>query len=214
MKIIVSGLTAAGKTTLCHRLARTLDLPYFSGSDALRTIIGNTEDQWSPGVDRQRTSLELEREVDLTMIGLLRDRRSGVFDAWGLPWFTLDSALRIWLESDEDSRLRKCYVSYLERGLPKSMEECFVILHGKDSKSRSVFAANWGFDLFTDRSPFDAIVDCSALIPTPTESAALRGADATYRSVIRAFAKRNLVAESLVDHDGSLGDHAIIDWLS
>jgi cytidylate kinase len=193
MKIIVSGLTAAGKTTLSRRLAASLGLPYFSASQILREHLSDTSEEWSPALDRKRTELSLERAVDAAMIRALHDQPTGVFDSWGLPWYSDEPAIRVWLESSRDSRLRKCYVSYLQRRTPKTSDECASIVDAKDSMSRAVFLANWGFDIFVDRRPFDMIVDCSAQIPVATVEHAEAGARATYRDVVTALADRHLI---------------------
>ena len=198
MKVIVSGLTAAGKTTLSEKLAHTLDVPYFSASKILRDMLADPADEWSEGLDQRRLDLGLERAVDSTMIDLLHLHPSGIFDSWGLPWYSSEPALRIWIESTPASRLRKCYVSYLERNESKSFEECASILRSKDNLSRTVFQENWGFDIFKDRRPFNMIVDCSALIPDATVEHAKAGAQSTFESVMDALVDRRLIAESHV----------------
>ncbi|MEU7530989.1 hypothetical protein AB0A74_35020 [Saccharothrix sp. NPDC042600] len=193
MKIIVSGLTAAGKTTLCVRLAADLGVPYTSASQVLGALLRRSDREWTPALDRRRTDLAVERAVDAAMAERLRDLAAGVFDAWGLPWYSDAAATRIWLESSRVSRLRKCYVSYLQRGTPKTFAECASLMDAKDALSRSVFRANWGFDLFRDRRPFDLLVDCSAQMPAATVEHAEAGARATYESVVDALAERHLL---------------------
>lgn len=100
MKIVVSGLTAAGKTTLCRKLSSAFALPFFSASEVLRRFLGSSEKYWSPALDRARDNLEFEKRIDGQILDVLRSRDKGVFDAWGLPWFSKDSAIKIWIESD------------------------------------------------------------------------------------------------------------------
>lgn len=195
MKIVVSGLTAAGKTTLCRRLSSEFALPFFSGSEVLRRFLDSSEKYWTPAIDRARDSLTLEKRVDEQMLDVLRSQEKGVFDAWGLPWFSKDSATRIWIESDYASRLRKCRVSYLERGERKTTDECERIMLKKDRKSREVFLANWGFDIFSDRSPFDMGIDCSRLIPTVSIESAQAGAQRTFLCVADLLNQRGLIAD-------------------
>ncbi|MGM1064192.1 hypothetical protein [Saccharothrix sp. Mg75] len=189
----MSGLTATGKTTLCRSLATGLDVPYVSASRILWENLHDPNGEWSPALDWQRTDLSVERAVDAAVTSALRDHDAGVFDSWGLPWYSDEPATRIWLESSRESRLRKCYVSYLQRGTPKTFEECASIMDTKDAMSHTVFLANHGFDILTDREPFDMIADCSAQIPVATLEEAEAGARTTYRAVVEALADRHLV---------------------
>lgn len=179
MKVVVSGLTAAGKTTASKLLAERFEVPYFSASEVLRRLTNTRTDYWTPDVDTKRTPIT-DAAVDSEMIRLLDSEDSGVFDAWGLPWFSNTAATRIWLESDHSSRQRKCYVSWLERGQEKSFEECDDIVRAKDSFSRELFMREWGFDMFTDRAPFDLELDLSLLIPEATSDCAQRGVRETF----------------------------------
>ncbi|GAA2686883.1 MULTISPECIES: hypothetical protein [Actinosynnema] len=215
MKIIVSGLTAAGKTTLSRALARALGVPRYSASAVLLDVLGRAEREWSPEVDLARGDPELERAVDAAMAGLLGRAPAGVFDSWGLPWYSAEPAVRIWLESSTGSRARKCRVSYLERGSPRGPAECARLLRDKDGLSRELFLANWGFDLFTDRAPFDLLVDCSALIPTATLRDARAGSRATFEAVLAALVERG--AHPREDAPAAPGSGAarepVITWL-
>ncbi|MFJ6675103.1 AAA family ATPase [Actinosynnema sp. NPDC091369] len=209
----MSGLTAAGKTTLCRRLAASLRVPYFSASQVLREHLSDANEEWSPQLDLRRTELSVERAVDAAVIRALRDREAGVFDSWGSPWYSDEPATRIWLESDRESRLRKCFVSYVQRGTPKTSEDCAAIVDAKDAMSRAVFLANWGFDIVTDRRPFDLVVDCSAQIPEATVAQAELGARATYRAVVAALADRGLVDRVEPADTGAVSEHGpVVRW--
>src|SRR5690349_5604133 len=120
MRVVISGLTAAGKTTLAKRLAAELHTSCLSGSEAVRKHLGDASDVWTPELDQRRTAREVERAIDLEVLGNFRSARDGVFDAWSLPWLAKDDGERvsIWIESDVESRVRKCMVSYIERGKP------------------------------------------------------------------------------------------------
>ncbi|MCE6995007.1 hypothetical protein LZG04_09330 [Saccharothrix sp. S26] len=205
-------MTAAGKTTLCRRLAAGLGLPFLSASRILAEHLSDAGAEWTPQLDEKRTELSVERAVDAAVRSALRERDAGVFDSWGLPWYSDEPAIRIWLESDRASRLRKCHVSYVQRGAPKTSEECASILDAKDAKSRAVFLANWGFDLFTDRRPFDLVVDCSAQIPEATVEQAELGARATYRAVVTALVDRGLLGADLADAGPVGGGGPVVEW--
>lgn len=180
-------MTAAGKTTLSLKFVRDYGLSYVSGSQVLRNLLGDNSSTWHPLIDQQREALALEREVDLTILQRCFNSREGVFDTWSLPWLARAEVENIWIESDFESRVRKCMVSYLERGLSISYDESRAIVLAKDKKSREVMQQNWNFDLFSDRSPFNLIIDASHLIPEATIPAARRGAHLLYRAALRGL---------------------------
>jgi cytidylate kinase len=168
-------------------MVRDYGLSYVSGSQVLRDLLGDRSSAWHPSIDKQREALTLERQVDLTVLQRFNSSVEGVFDTWSLPWLASGEAESIWIESDFESRVRKCMVSYLERGRVISYDESEAIVLTKDQKSREVMQQNWNFDLFSDRSPFNLIIDASQLIPEVSIPAARRGARLLYRAALRGL---------------------------
>lgn len=194
MRLVISGLTAAGKTTLARKLADQFTLDYVSASTILRQTLGDTSGHWTPALDLRRNDLSLERKVDHLVQEAFRQSEHAVFDCWGLPWIAGDvtgPAVFIWIGSDPESRFRKCFVSYLERGTPKTYDECRDIVIAKDAKSHEIFMANWGFDIYTDRSPFNIVLDASSLIPRADLETAQHGARAIYQACLHGLRKMN-----------------------
>lgn len=184
MKIVVSGLTAAGKTTASLLLAEHFGVPYFSASTALRSLAQDSSPHWTPELDERRTP-QIDEQVDQEMLRLFESSAVGIFDAWGLPWFTNSPAVRVWLESDHLSRRNKCYVSWGERKEPKTLAECTSLIDSKDLFTRDLFIRSWGFDLFVDRRPFDLCLDISGLMTRPRAEDSARGIDVTRNFLIR-----------------------------
>jgi len=194
VRLVISGLTAAGKTTLAHKLADQFALDYVSASTILRHALGDSSGHWTPELDLRRNDLSLERKVDHLVQETFRRSEHAVFDCWGLPWIAgevTSPAVFIWIESDLESRLHKCFVSYLERGTPKTYDECRDLIIGKDAKSREIFLANWGFDIYTDRSPFNIVLDASSLIPHADLETAQQGANSLYHACLYGLRKIN-----------------------
>ncbi len=170
MNVVVSGLTAAGKTTHCKLLAEFLGYDYFSASTALRDLMDNPGDEsyWNTEWDLLRESGELDRRLDERMLAELESRHDTVFDAWALPWTSKSSALRIWLHSDLASRANKVVVSRLRSGETLSVDEGLTIAKEKDRTSREMFLEHHAFDLFQDHDLFDLSFDLSTLISEPS----------------------------------------------
>jgi cytidylate kinase len=171
---MISGLTAAGKTTHAKRLATDLGIPYFSASPIFAELTGKGG-PWSPSIDRARAQQDVDSEVDRRIVALFEKSPEGVFDAWALPWLTDGPAIRIWMASDFDSRLRKACVSELRRGNPVDRQRLREIVAAKDDFSRVQFRRRHGFDLFVEHAVFDATVDNSAWIPVASIRASDRG---------------------------------------
>lgn len=176
MHFIISGLTAAGKTTHARLLADYVGYALFSSGAVLAEIVGTSQIQWSEDLDKaRRDSLESDRELDKRVIQRFRDSEPCIFDAWALPWMVPDNAVRIWIESDRPSRNRKCIVSAMMRNRSIEAHRCEGIVQEKDDFSRERFRELHGFDLYRDHSIFDWIIDNSSLIPEPTIMCAKKG---------------------------------------
>lgn len=187
--IAFAGLTAAGKTTHAKRLARELGYSYVSATDILLEILGIDEpgDQiWFTRLDEinaVRGDGAVDAELEERLVRMNRTRTRTVFDTWALAWIGDDPLVRIWLESDSESRSRKCVVSKRSEGL--RLAECRALIQAKDDFNRDMFRRRHGFDLFHDRGRYDAVLCNSHLIPVASVLAARAGIEA-FAPVVRA----------------------------
>jgi cytidylate kinase len=192
VKIIISGLTAAGKTTHGRLLAAAWDVPYYSMVRVMGDVLAREwpalpTGRWTPDRDLvRRDHPDVDLLADQRMVRLAETTPAGVFDAWALPWlYDRDDAVRLWLESDLPSRIRKYQVSQLPL-LPDD-EAVRGLLAAKDGFARARFAELYGFDLYTDRRPFDLTADNSHHLPVATADAARTGVAAFHRELLRLF---------------------------
>ena len=191
VNIAFAGLTAAGKTTHARRLAADLGYGYVSATDILFEILRMPD----PGPDRWFTQQEaisaaregdaVDAELESRLEHLARTRDRTVFDTWALAWISPSPMARIWIESDLPSRSRKCLVSLGDA--PRPLAECEAVLHSKDGHNRAMFLRRHGFDLFTDRQRYHAVLCNSHLIPSATPQEARRGITA-FAPVVREVA--------------------------
>jgi cytidylate kinase len=172
--VIISGLTAVGKTTHCKLLAREYGLVHMSASQVKLKLSGLSTEQ-PPDFWVTSTGLELTggthwADVDDEFRRIESTRDNMVFDCLSLPWLHIRECMTIWLESSLESRTMKAVVSY--RG--ESNLTFAAVKEGiqsKDELARRQMLERYGVNLFEDRSPFDLVVDISAFITAPTEQA-------------------------------------------
>lgn len=181
MKILISGLTAAGKTTTANLVADAFGWPVISWLSTMREAVAESDPELAdighhtPAHDHiRRHDDQIDRVVDQILLERVRDTDRGVFDAWALPWRAHGAAVSIWIESDEPSRVRKAVVSRQIRGLAPDPDVRASLRH-KDEFARKKFRRLYGFDIFSDRDPFDIIINNERLIPAATIAAADAG---------------------------------------
>jgi cytidylate kinase len=189
--IAFAGLTAAGKTTHARRLAADLGYRYVSATDILLEILqvrDRSAHLWFTQLDAITAAREgdaVDDELEARLTGLARGGDRTVFDSWALAWISPSPMVRIWIESDLPSRTRKCLVSLGDQ--PRPLAECEALLRAKDDHNRAMFLRRHGFDLFTDRERYHAVLCNSHLIPAATGPESRRGIE-RFAPVVRGAA--------------------------
>lgn len=203
--ISFAGLTAAGKTTHAKRVAAELGYDYVSATEILLEILGidDPSDQvWFTRlaeIQITRGDGAVDTELEERLVSMSRTRQRTVFDTWALAWINDNPMVRIWIESDLESRVRKCVVS--QRSKQLGTEECRRLIQDKDEFNRALFRRRHSFDLFTDRHRYDAVLCNSHLIPVATAAAANSG--------IGAFAPIVYAAATCVMKSDESSAHAL-----
>ncbi|WP_322770595.1 cytidylate kinase family protein [Frankia sp. Cr1] len=177
--VAFAGLTAAGKTTHARILAAELGCGYVSATEVLLEILGidvPADGVWFDRFDQIRNGRQgdsTDDELDRRLEELAADRQGTIFDTWALAWLAPEPMVRVWIESDLDSRARKCYVSQTRTAMPVSA--CRDHVQAKDADTRASFLRRHEFDLFTDRHRYDLMLCNSHLIQTADRSCADAG---------------------------------------
>jgi cytidylate kinase len=196
VNIIVSGLTAAGKTTHALLIAKWLGYDYVSASslmlDRLRMEHDESNILWVTQfdeVERRRDQEAVDRDLNEHLKAELRHRDGTVFDSWSAAWLEPGPrCLRIYIESDGNSRARKARVSQEPHGPYLSISACRQLIEEKDKSTSARLRPLLGVDIRYDRSPFDLVLDNSAMIPEATVASARRGIRKFHDLLVRAIA--------------------------
>ncbi|MCP2244254.1 hypothetical protein [Lentzea aerocolonigenes] len=178
-RIVISGCTAAGKTTHARLLARELGWRYVGMSTVMRELLGVTAQarEWEPGFDARRAAdVRIDRVADERMTEFIAGQEKVVVDAWLQPWLQpAGTAVNVWFESDHRSRAMKCAVSFLRNGEERSLAASSDLVAAKDLFSREQFARLYGISFSYSPEVFDLRCDNSGFIRTPTVDDSDRG---------------------------------------
>jgi cytidylate kinase len=174
--VILSGLTAAGKTTHCHILAGEYGLQYVSSSQVLLSLLNmfpiQERDFWITDEAQKLWKTQEATKVDEELLRLESKSNNIVFDTIAMPWLHQHESFCVWLESSLESRVMKAIVSLREKAnlTPSEIERRIQL---KDETACADFKGRFGFDLLNDRTPFALILDISRSIKEPTLESSL-----------------------------------------
>jgi cytidylate kinase len=180
--ILFSGLTASAKTTYSHLAANEFNRSWLDATTLLKSLAGLTHvpnnELWvtdaADEIQEAREGDMLDRQLDEQLLQQARDNPGAVIDAWALPWLWEGDAVRIFVESDLDTRVQRCMGSLAVVGEDSSAAAAEKLITEKDTYTRDLFHRLYGFDIFVDREIFDCSLDTSGFVPDTVEK---RGVD-------------------------------------
>jgi cytidylate kinase len=187
--VIISGLTAAGKSTEARLLVQEYGFNYLSASQTMLKLAGLARQQatdfWVTPKGLQLIRRFAWSDVDEEIRRVEKQSCNTVFDCLSLPWLHTKKCMVIWLESSLPSRVMKAVVSHQGQN-DLTVDQVEHRINLKDQLARHRIQTQYGVDISSDRSPFNLIVDVSSLITTATEESARRGISQTHQIIANA----------------------------
>ncbi|MCL5009412.1 MAG: cytidylate kinase family protein [Candidatus Parvarchaeota archaeon] len=165
MRIIISGLTASGKSTLARSLSKSFKLEYFSGSSKLKELIPKEHFEFwesKKGLDAIRFRLkhpQYDRSLDNYIIKNIKARDNLILDSWVASWkVNLPGIIKIYLKVDIKERVRR--VSERD-GI--SIAAASKFMREKDRLTSKIYRDIYGIDVLKDLTPFDLVINSTYL---------------------------------------------------
>jgi len=160
-------MAGTGKSTLSKKLAEKYNLMYYSGGDALKTLAKDegydvSEEGWweSPtGLKFLKERLndpKFDKAVDNKLLEYA-NQGNVLLDSWTMPWL-LDGGFKIWLQASIEKRAAR--VAARDR---MTIQQAFEVLEEKETRTKAIYKALYGFVLGEDLAPFDLVLDTDNL---------------------------------------------------
>jgi len=217
-RVMISGLTAAGKTTHCRMIESHFRMDYVSSSAVLLDALGianreRPDDFWvsdkaSEIHKKRENDRTIDRLIDKSLSEHIENNDNLIIDSWGMPWITQCEGFRIWLDSSLESRIWKSIVSHNAEH-DYSLESYKKRIIKKDLHTRDFFLSEYRFDLFEDYEMFDLVVDIGSFIKSPTKHAS-RISIQSVDELIRPFIEWYLFED--ISHIATLANAASDNW--
>lgn len=195
--IIVSGLTAVGKTTHALLLAQQFGMDYLSASSLMLKLMSRTSDGnnrlWVnhlDAIEAERDATTVDQLVNEYLCTVGRNRTPTIFDSWAMPFLaSRDSSIReqsvvIELTSNQNSRAMKCVVSQGPNP-DSSLDEAGEVVQRKDDSTRERFVRDFDFDIFDTARMCDVTVDLSKHVFGTAPSQVMRGVRQAHEDIIQ-----------------------------
>ncbi len=181
MNIIITGLTACGKSYQSSRLAKILGFDHISASDVLLKNLRskqniNEDDQrhfWirkenKKQIENLRNTNNLDEQVDDYLLELCNSSNNIFFESRTLPWRSKNhNLIKIYLNPSLKDRAK---IAYDSKDIKEySVEDLIVSINEKDKKDIERFKKLYNIDI-SDTKCFGLVLDNGKLSPDETQN--------------------------------------------
>jgi CMP/dCMP kinase len=161
--IIISGLPAAGKTTVGGIVGKKLGLKVVGGGDVLKEMAEElgfkvTGEGWwdTPEgmkfMERRKQISDFDKRADALLI---KKAKAGdvIITSYTMPWIC-DYGIKVWLSGSAEKRAERM----AERD-KSTLEFCIDMVKQRDEKNYRLYKSLYGIEFGKDLKPFDINID-------------------------------------------------------
>lgn len=167
--IILSGMPAAGKSTVANIIAKQINLKYIAGGNLLKEIAAErgyavTGDEWWDTDDAKRfvrdrmNDPSIDRQVD-TRLKELISNGGFVLTSYSLPWL-VNGEITVWLEASEDNRAKR-----MAKRDGYTIDRALNVIKQRDRENIQYYRRIYGYNLAKDHKVFKIVLDVNDISP-------------------------------------------------
>jgi len=165
--IIISGMSAVGKTSVSKAVSEGLGIPAVGGGDVLKEMaveeghLPGGGDWWDTAegmsfLKERKKSPGFDKEVDSRL--LQKAKKGGVvITSYPLPWLA-KKGLKVWLSGSAKSRARR-----MAKRDGMTVPQCLKVLSVRDTENYRLYKKIYGIEFGRDLKPFDLFVDTDSI---------------------------------------------------
>ncbi len=161
--IVLSGLPAAGKTTVAEIISRRLGFKMLGVGDVLKEMAGEmgykvTGREWwdTPEgmkfLKERESNPNFDKEADRRMADKIA-KGSIVVTSYTAPWIT-EQGFKVWLEGSEKRRTER-----MAKRDGTEIGDMKEVVKKRDTENKKLYKNLYNIDYGDDKEPFDLIVD-------------------------------------------------------
>ncbi len=161
--IIISGMSAVGKTSVSKTVSKALGISAVGGGDVLKEMaveegyLSGGGDWWDTKegmsfLKERKKSSGFDKEVDSRL--LQKAKRGGVvITSYPLPWL-VEKGLKVWLSGSAKSRARR-----MAKRDGMTVPQCLRVISVRDRENYKLYKKIYGIEFGKDLRPFDLVVN-------------------------------------------------------
>ena len=163
--IIISGLPAAGKSTVAEIISKKLNLKAINVGDILKSKFTEvtSSNYWDTpsgfsALRLREKNEEIDKSVDRAVLRIIK-RGNIVIASYVMPWLS-KTGYKIWLDASPEERAKR-----LAKRDKISIEKAAEIIKKRDKENYLLYKRIYGISLGKDKKPFDLVIDTEKLSP-------------------------------------------------